>query len=101
MRANGGGLKEYAASIGNDSSHITKYRNAAKVFESINGNDAVNELLDKAMHLNEISNMVFAMRPIGHIRVVGKRSPALGKLYRLLHRISAVHLPITLNIPFR
>jgi site-specific DNA-methyltransferase (adenine-specific) len=56
--ATGGGLKGYAKALGKDPAHVTRYRQAASVLESINCISAINEdLLTKAAHLAAIHKL--------------------------------------------
>jgi site-specific DNA-methyltransferase (adenine-specific) len=55
--ASGGGMRGYAEAVGKDPAHITRYRQAAEVAESINCNDAINAYLDKAAHLAAIHKL--------------------------------------------
>jgi len=56
--ATGGGLKGYADQLGKDPAHITRYRQAAAVVESINCNSAINQdLLKCAAHLAAIHKL--------------------------------------------
>jgi site-specific DNA-methyltransferase (adenine-specific) len=50
----GGGMKEYASSVGKASATITEYRQAAKVMTSINSVDRINEMSTRAQHLAAI-----------------------------------------------
>jgi hypothetical protein len=53
-RGKKGGLSEYAREIGKDKGNLTRYKDGATVFQSLNGCN-VTTLLSKPQHLSHIS----------------------------------------------